>query len=256
MSHASRKDIRTALTLVAFICDDAALQPRLPHVVLAPRGFVLARDAPSIVARLPRNIYVVRRRSAWMDLPMMIQVIRLLGEIVQPMLHAITPVLIMDACKMQFAEPVVRACCRSCISLIIVPARMTWLLQPCDTHAFHRFKLELRSLILAERARAVNGSFGAVSFFDCLFNAVRRVLQGVSWSRAFDGDGYTCFQASTSKYVRRVLELPCQHAAPCTPLTEEDLRPIFPRGSTIPIGALLDWASVQQPQDILQLSLP
>jgi hypothetical protein len=111
------------------------------------------------------------------------------------------------------------------IILIIVIARMTWLLQPCDTHAFHRFKLELRSLILAERARAVNGSFGAVSFFDCLFNAVRRVLQGVSWSRAFDDDGYACFQASTSTYVRRVLELPCQHAAPCTPLSEEDLRP-------------------------------
>jgi hypothetical protein len=156
LSHASRKDIRTAFTLVAFICDDAALQPRLSQVVLAPRGFVLARDAPSIVARMPRNIYVVRRRSAWMDLPMMIQVIRLHGEILQPMLHAITPVLIMDACKVHFAEPVVRACCRSCIILIIVPARMTWLLQPCDTHAFHRFKLELRSLILAERARAVD----------------------------------------------------------------------------------------------------
>ena len=182
VSHASRKDIRTAFTLVAFICDDAALQPRLPQVVLAPRGFVLARDAPSIAARMPRNIYVVRRRSAWMDLPMMIHVIRLLVEMLQPMLHAITPVLIMDACKVHFAEPVVR------IMLIIVLARMTWLLQPCDTHAFHRVKLELRSLILEERARAVNGSFDAVSFFECMFNAVRRALQGVSWPRAFYGD--------------------------------------------------------------------
>jgi hypothetical protein len=153
----------------------------------------------------------------------------LLGEIVQPMLHAITPVLIMDAYKVHFAEPVVRAGRRSFIRLLIVLARMTWLHQPCDTHAFHRFTLELRSLILAERARAVNRSCGAVSFFDCLFNAVRRLLQGVSWSRAFDGDGYRCFQAPTSKYVRRAVELPCQHAAPCTPLAEEDLRPIFPR---------------------------
>jgi hypothetical protein len=100
--HASRKDIRTAFLFVAFICDDVASQLRLPHVVLAPRGFVLERYAPSMVARMPRNIYVVRRRSAWMDLPMMIQVIRLLGESVQPMLHGIAPVLIMDACKVHF----------------------------------------------------------------------------------------------------------------------------------------------------------
>ena len=57
----TRKEIRTMFTLVAFICDDPSLQPRMPQIVLAPRGFVLSRDAPPIAQSLPTNIYVVRR---------------------------------------------------------------------------------------------------------------------------------------------------------------------------------------------------
>ena len=63
-----------------------------------------------------------------MDLCMMIQVIRLLGAILEPMIETVTPILIMDACKVHFAEEVKRACSCAHIILIIAIARMAWLL--------------------------------------------------------------------------------------------------------------------------------
>ena len=240
----TRKEIRTTFTLVAFICDDPALQPRMPQIVLAPRGFLLSRDAPAIAQSLPGNIYVVRRKSPWMDLSMMLQIIRLLGAILEPLTHKVTPILIMDACKVHFAEAVVRACRRANIVLIIVPARMTWLLQPCDTHAFHRFKMVLRSLVLAARAKTISGRLDTYSFFQCLYKAIRSVIQGVRWARSFDDDGYSLFQENTSRYVRRVLQLACNYSAPCSALTESELSPVFPRGSKIPFEALFAWYHV------------
>jgi len=226
------------------MCDDPALQPRMPQIVLAPRGFLLSRDAPAIAQSLPGNIYVVRRKSAWMDLSLMLQIIRLLGAILEPLTHKVTPILIMDACKVHFAEAVVRACRRANIVLIIVPARMTWLLQPCDTHAFHRFKMVLRSLVRAARAKTISGRLDTYSFFQCLYRAIRSVLQGVRWARSFDDDGYSLFQENTSRYVRRVLQLACNYSAPCSALTESELSPVFPRGSKIPIEALFAWYHV------------
>ena len=237
----TRKEIRTMFTLVAFICDDPSLQPRMPQIVLAPRGFVLSRDAPPIAQSLPTNIYVVRRKSAWMDLAMMLQIIRLLGAILEPLSQNVTPILIMDACKVHFAEAVVRACRRANIVLIIVPARMTWLQQPCDTHAFHSFKMVLRSLLLAARAKTMSGRLDTYSFFQCLYKAIRSVLQGVRWARSFDQDGFSLYQENISRHVRRVLQLPCNYSAPSSALTESVLSLAFPRGSRIPFEELFAW---------------
>ena len=142
---------------------------------------MVSRDAPSIVEALPINIYVAKRKSDWMDLSMMLQVIRLLGAILEPLTDTVPPILIMYACIVDVAEAVVRACRRANIVSIIVLARMTWLLHHCDSHAFRRVKTVLRSLALAARVKTISGRLDTYS----LFNASTK--QSDVYSKAFDG---------------------------------------------------------------------
>ena len=99
----TRKEIRTAFTLVAFICDDPALHPRMSHIVLAPRRFVSSRYAPSIAQALPSNIYALVRKRAWLDLSIMFQTIRLLGDILEPLTHTVTLLLIIHTYTLHYA---------------------------------------------------------------------------------------------------------------------------------------------------------
>ena len=76
---------------------------------------------------------------------------------IMPKAMTVTPMMIMYACTVHFAEAVVRACRRANIVLIMAPTRMTWLLQLCDTHAFHRFNMVLRYMLIAARVATISG---------------------------------------------------------------------------------------------------
>ena len=61
-----------------------------------------------------------------------------------PLVRRWQPVLVMDACRLHLHRSLAEACLREGVWLVIVPARLTWLLQPLDTHAFQPYKHFLR----------------------------------------------------------------------------------------------------------------
>jgi hypothetical protein len=76
---ASRKQQRSTLMHVVFICDDTSIQSNLPHIIVG-NEHVLAVGVAAMV-RPSRNVYVLRRKSAWVNVPLMIVIIKLLGRI-------------------------------------------------------------------------------------------------------------------------------------------------------------------------------
>ena len=237
--QASRKSRRTCLTHVAVICDNPKLQPLLPQYIIGNLQTFLKRDWPVLLASAPGNVVLIRQKSAWNNVALFVQILNRLGTILKPYLFSCQPVLLLDACRLHFATPIIQACVRSHLWLVFVPARLTWLLQPCDTHAFQRYKLILRNAYQASRARSATGELSMSEFLECMYKAIRSVLQEKRWSLAFDRDGFGRNQCEVSTYIRRQAQLEVGFVAPADRPSEEQLCLCFPKRSRVHMTSLL-----------------
>ena len=145
ISPATRKQQRACMTHVAFVCDNPSIQVHLPHVIIGNEAVLPLYIQREIEPQPFSNVYLVRRKSAWVDAGYMAVIIKLLGAILKPFLGIVQPILLMDALPARVAQTVFRAEARCGFWVVVVPAKLTWLIQPADTHAFYTYKLYFKS---------------------------------------------------------------------------------------------------------------
>ena len=68
---------------------------------------------------------------------------------------------------------------------MLVPARLTWLLQPLDTHVFFKFNLYLKQKFAESLLEAPEENSEAVCMVRLVVKALRYVLQAHNWEPAF-----------------------------------------------------------------------
>ena len=95
---------------------------------------------------------------------------------------------------MSLAARVLHACRAAGIWFIVVPPRLTWRLQPLDTHCFLPLKAMLHQLYQQARARAGQDHLDMPTVLLCLYAAIQRVLCGRPWGRAFSDNGFAAMQ--------------------------------------------------------------
>ena len=140
------------------------------------------------------------------------------------------------------APAVFTACAAAKLWPLLVPARMTWLLQPLDTHVLSLFKAALQQAFQAARIRAADGRVDLSDLLTSVYAATQLVLEGRSWAHAFDSDGFVQAQSRVSTRVKDALRLSgAVHVAPTRPSTEE-LRVCFPRNVRVPVAHV--WKAV------------
>jgi hypothetical protein len=237
--QASRAKRRTCFTHAAFICDRPDIQPLLPQVLVGNEATLLVRDFAALQAALPRNVHLIRQKSAWNNKQLMARIITMLALALRPYLDALQPILLLDAARIHIPATVLSRCLYHKIWPIIVPAKLTWLLQPCDTHAFSRFKVYLKKAYQAAIVRAASGELNVAEFLSCMYSAIRHVLQGIEWDQAFDADGFGHSQERLSERTRKQLHITSPWRVPATLPTEELMKLCFPRRAIFPYQALL-----------------
>ena len=141
---ADRKKRRTAYTHCAFICDDTAIQPLLPQLILANESTLRGTELTALLQQCPPNVFVKRLKSSWINHEVLKTLLRVLNEVLRPFKETRHVVLFMDAHKSHFHPSIAEYCARTDLHLVILPARLTWLMQPCDTHLFARYKKFLK----------------------------------------------------------------------------------------------------------------
>ena len=236
---ANRQKRRACMTHVAIICDDLALQPMLPQYVIGNLVVFPQRQWAALQASCPGNVVLVRQRSAWNNTRLFATILRKLGAVLRPFLCSVQPVLLMDASRIHFAQPALQACRSVSIWPVFVPAKLTWLLQPCDTHCFLGYKRVLRDVYQATRANTPGGNLTILEFMSCLYSVFRRVLQGHRWALAFDRDGYGAGQSEVSMFVKRQLQVEGALEVPVSRPSHDQLRLCFPRRARLSMGSLL-----------------
>jgi hypothetical protein len=122
---------------------------------------------------------------------------------------------------------------------VLVPARLTWLMQPLDTHGFQRYKAHLRSQYQDARCRSAgDGDLAIGEFLPCVYSAVRTVLQGTRWAGAFSQDGFGDSQAEVSSFVKRQIGTTGPVQAPVSRPSGEQLALCFPKRMRVPAQLL------------------
>ena len=237
---------RCCFTYIAMVCDNADVQRVLPQVFVGNAVSCKDADLPALLAACPPNAFLVRQRKAWNNVEVCRAVIRKLSEVLAPYRARFEPVLILDAAKVHCSRLVLEECNLSQIGYVLVPAHLTWLIQPLDTHGFRHFKGQLRKRYQDARVQTNGNDLSMEQFLDrCVFGAVQSLLENVQWATAFDRDGYGLAQAVVSARVKRDAGFVGLVQAPSSRPTVEDVGLCYPRRLRIPYESL--WLRYQPP---------
>ena len=250
---ASRRQQRSCATHVAAICDDTAVQPSLPQVFIGNEAVLQAAAVRLVQPALHKNAILLRRKSGWVNKDFLVSYVKLLAACLEPFASDYQPILLWDALPAHCAPSVLRAAGRAGLWVVIVPAKMTWLLQPLDTHVFLRYKAYLRTAYQLARIAAVDGQLSIAQFLQVLYETIRKVLQGHRWARAFDENGLgqvggESLQPLLSGYIRRHLQLSAPPTSPAAAPPEDMLKLCYPRNAKVLSRLLLrPYQSLAQP---------
>ena len=138
--RAGRQQQRTNLTYVAFVSDDADLNRHLPRVVIGRTSILLVRDFQELFNAAPETIYLVRSESGWVTEPVLREIFGLLAEVLHQRRPDHAYVLAFDCASQHMQPSLLTLLRRRGIYPLIVPAKMTWLLQPLDVYCFRYFQ--------------------------------------------------------------------------------------------------------------------
>lgn len=249
---------RSALSLVAFVCDDSDKQRLLPQVFVGNAHVLTLAAAEHLFDATQDNVFVLRRNSAWVTTALLVEIVALLAECLKDVLETHYVILSMDACRVHLAGDVADACARAGIHIMYIAASTTAFLQPLDTHVFAKYKRWLWQAVESKQLSSADGALTHVEMMELMCAGIQ-VLEGQSWATAFAHDGL-CGQASLSKSLKSRLQIPAGGApsVPCCLPTLEQLQAIWPKGADIPVHAifqLVERESLAKGKDLADLGL-
>lgn len=116
-----------------------------------------------------------------------------------------------------------------------VPARLTWLLQPADTHVFAKFKAKLRSLWVEARSDMLpDQEMGFERWVGITCRTISDVLCGNPWRKAFRSNGLHSRQHLVSERVLAAIGNPAMDGISNLRPSVADLTVLFPKRTNVP----------------------
>ena len=239
--HVIIGDARWNMSFLAFMTHDADIQQKLPQIFISNKHQIPAKSLPHITHDLPENVYLWREDSAWNCHASMRRALCCLAKHVEGYTATHQLILVLDVAKSHYHTTIFTLAARKGIRLLYVPAKLTWLLQPADTHAFSRLKQRLRKAWLTMCVECATGQVERVQWLRRLFSVAHKLFTEVQWNSAFEGNGLL----DEHKVSQRILKQ-LGWATPVTVssdvLTQAQLSVVFPRRSNVKCEALFRWA--------------
>ena len=237
----SRRDLRTSVTHLATICDDAALQPVMPHFIIGSRRCFSNALLSDLGPHVPANVHLIRSTSSWCNSQIFDDFLLQLHGALAVCRDTRQPILILDTAPCHLSKSTWALAAKLRILLCYVPARLTHLLQPLDTHAFACYKAFLRREYRAAQAASPTGSVCSRGWLRLLCRGAR-FLASKRWQRAFAEVGASSTPCGD---MRGALTRDLQEALTTIPPVpdgcpvEADYAHIFPAQRSLPPKGLL-----------------
>ena len=110
-------------------------------------------------------------------------------RVVKQILPTKTLVLVMDCAPSHRERGVLNHCSRLGVHVLFIPAKLTYLLQPLDSHTFAIFKHKLCAEQLLRRQATADGANAAGDWVGAVQQATLDVLVRRNWQHAFAANG-------------------------------------------------------------------
>jgi hypothetical protein len=241
--QATRSMTRQYQTLAAFICNIAAVQRLLPQIIIADKHHITYENWPVIMGHIQDPIYFLRQDSGWNNSATLCNMVRLLALILNQampgshttpcgpeptMLTQCQIILQLDSAKAHVTRDVLTLLALLSWRLLLVPALLTWMLQPLDVKVFAIFKRALRNRAVDE-ARTAAGEHYIVRTNRQLALTIQEVLHSRNWSGIFRRLGYNGDTPPISKTLLKELGWDAAPVLPRTRPTLADIRTVWPK---------------------------
>lgn len=227
-AYVGHADRRGSVTYVAIVCDRTGIQPSIPHFILGNEHKFTRGLLGAAGAHCPSNVYLWRQVSAWNNKYVMVRILKHLHNSMRPWLATFQPVLLLDVAPCHLDPMVMKQAARLGIWLVYIPAKVTSLLQPLDTHGFAAFKTWLRRGFQELRSASPDGQVAGVEWVKLLRRASAEFFAARSWAKSFKQTG-ACEGENLTKCLQMHVGSLKRPAGPAEPLLAEDLEVVWPK---------------------------
>jgi len=240
-----KSNFRSAYTYVSMICDQAEIQQILPHVIVLSSKLCAKQTFDLLQAEIPQPIRLWRRKSSWLTIQSIVEILGILEKALKPFLDRYQPILMLDSAKIHLNTAVWRKAAKCRILMHVIPPSVTYAMQPLDVYAFAsvkgKYKLTSQEQNIANVSTHVDLQFSVKS----LAHAIRRVILDKPWGQAFDRLGYAGSQANVSKRLLAKMGMGSPPASgPAVFPTLTQLQLCFPTNYAIPVASVFEGAVI------------
>ena len=114
---------RGGYSYVGLICDNEHVQKHLPHIVVVNEHMCSVECYNRLIPQLLGYMKLWRKKSGWLNIPLMCEVINALGESLLPYRETYQLILCLDACKVHLNAKVWRTATRWNIFDVLYPGK-------------------------------------------------------------------------------------------------------------------------------------
>lgn len=206
IDKATTRDIRSQSTLMAAMANDVDVQKNLPQVLMPnTTGRKKKWLAASLKAAAVRNIKVFRDTCGWVTIEALAKYLKVLGKAVKDMGKE-KVVLVMDCHSTHYSLLTLRLLRRMGWQVLLVPAKLTWLLQPLDAYFFVLLKRNLHFDSTYDRISSKDGQQTFESWADTCFETISNTLATLDSKWMFNKCGYNIPSHGISERVLQHLQ--------------------------------------------------
>ena len=135
-----RSATRACVTHLAATCTCPHIQAELPQVVLVGEKQMSSERFARVQEEKPNCVHIWREPRAWVTTAVMKRYVRLLGRCLRAYCRTHRFIFFFDVFAAHVTPSVLRNFALHDFWVCLIPARMTWALQPADTHLFSSYK--------------------------------------------------------------------------------------------------------------------
>jgi hypothetical protein len=163
----------------------------------------------------------------------MCSIVSWLAAALRPFMDCWQPVLFVDCCTAHLNPNVFELRRDLGIWIMVIPACLTYMMQPLDTIIFCSFKSKLADFYRAAKMSNDGGFVGIIDLISAIIGSSDFALQGRRWAHSCSRMGFGSSQANVNKLMMHELQLTSKPiVSSCRPSVDL-LRVILPRSRRV-----------------------
>jgi hypothetical protein len=219
---------RQNCTLLMAICDDDAINKKLPQLIIVGDKLLTLAETELARSHLPKTAFLKRRRSGWNTSDVFIEYLTVLKSVLTPFTDTVQFIFTCDAVPLHVERKVLDALDEPhMFYFLLIPSKLTWMLQPLDVGVFGILKRLLRKAWNVDVLQDSDEK-PMVRMLRILCDILHHMILTRTFKKVFRLTGFAASQSMVSSYIKKILKLKDLPVIPADKPDDDLLRLCWP----------------------------